>query len=218
MKHMEQLGQEYQDNKVKIDKAIQRVLSSGRYILGDEVKKFEKRFAEYMGSKHCVGVGSGFGALYISLMVASVPGAKVSILNELHSSTTSAVMLSGGVKQERADKTTDILIPVWKEGIEYPIKALCDKHVVIEDACQSMGMMVDGKRPGTFGIAGCFSFHPLKPLHCYGDGGAILTDNKDFAEDCKVFRNHGRKGERYGFGINSRLDEIQAAVLNEFLK
>jgi len=222
MKTERELAREYRQHGAETLRAINKVLNSGRYVNGREVEKFESNFASFIGSKYCVGVGSGFGALYLCMLAIGVKGQGVSIVNELHKSTTNAVVLAGGVPVHSYCRAARIVIPVQAKGFEYPELGewIEEGKDVIEDACQSLGMVVGGKRPGTFGLAGCFSFHPLKPLHCYGDGGAVVTDSKVFAKKIKELRNHGRVGrsEVYGVGINSRLDEIQAGVLNVELR
>lgn len=207
------LSLEYIEHKKDIDKAIQRVLRSGRYILGKELERFEKVFAEYVGAKYAVGVGNGFDALYICLKTAPVEEIKVYIKNELHISSSNAVKLVGGKIVDYDN--SNIVIPVIspKTG-DY--RVFSDK-IIIEDACQSIGM--HRKIPYT-AFASCYSFHPLKLLHCYGDGGAIAINDKSIYKSIKQFRNHGRIGKtkQYGLGVNSRLDEIQAAVLNVMLE
>jgi dTDP-4-amino-4,6-dideoxygalactose transaminase len=203
-----ELRREFIDSEVVISNAIKRVLLSGRYILGPELERFEKNFAAYVGTKYCVGVGNGFDALYIALRMIR-PYYSAYIHKQLHISTTNAAILS---KHEILSDplNADIIIPVVspKTGCDYPLA-----QFVVEDACQSIGMK--RKVPANV-YASCYSFHPLKVLHCYGDGGAICMNDKVLYKRVKEFRNHGRIGKtkQYGIGVNSRLDEIQAAVLN----
>lgn len=200
---------EYKKYHKDIDKAIKKVLLSGRYILGKELERFEERFADLVGTKYSIGVGNGYDALYISCRTVGVRKLNVYIHKELHISTTNAVYAAGGILVHSIDKS-DIVIPVVspKTGDDRFFN-----KIIIEDACQSIGM---NRKVPTNVSASCYSFHPLKLLHCYGDGGAIAVNDKELYKDIKEFRNHGRIGKtfNYSIGVNSRLDEIQAAVLN----
>lgn len=202
------LSQEYINNQIKIDKAVRKVLASGRYILGKELERFEKRFADYVGCKYAVGVGNGFDALYISLMM--LESDLVYIKNIKHKSAYNAVKLSYHEFVKKIE-FAGIIINTIAPNLNYDNNF--NDMIVIEDACQSIGM--NRKVPkGVF--TSCYSFHPLKLLHCYGDGGAITLNNKEVYKKIRKFRNHGRFGKtfKYGIGVNSRLDEVQAAVLN----
>jgi dTDP-4-amino-4,6-dideoxygalactose transaminase len=199
------LSREYIKNKKAIDFAIQKVLSSGRYILGKELERFEKNFAEYLGVKYVVGVGNGFDALYLSLLVA--PPGKVLIVNPLH------------ISVENACKFTFRPYTIIKpKQFNRSCMYIYLTNFLIQDACRTIGNLP--AKSICVGDLNCFSFHPLKKLHCYGDGGAIATNHKDLYKKLLILRNHGRIGKtfRYQAGVNSRLDEIQAAVLNVMLE
>jgi dTDP-4-amino-4,6-dideoxygalactose transaminase len=202
-----ELSREYSEYKTDIDKAIQKVLSQGRYILGKELERFEERFADLVGTKYAVGVGNGFDAIYISLMM--IEPDLVYISHMKHKSAENAILLSLHTYTEKIE-VAKIMIQTIAPNI--PTEADYGK-IVIEDACQSIGMK--RKVPDCV-FTSCYSFHPLKLLHCYGDGGAIAMNDKSLYKKIIRFRNHGRigKSNKYGIGVNSRLDEVQAAVLN----
>ena len=216
-----ELKLEYQEYKLEIITAIDKVLKSGRYVLGKEVERFETRFAEYIGTKYCVSCGSGFGALYLALKSLNKKGEYVNIINEQHVATTNAVKLAGMKPLYNASfAVTQATILVHSHRFDYNMDKYVDRtNILIEDACQSIPILLDDKRPGSFGLMGCFSFHPMKVLHCYGDGGAVTTNGKILMKRLKMLRDHGRdrNNNTYEFGINSRLDEIQATVLNIYL-
>jgi dTDP-4-amino-4,6-dideoxygalactose transaminase len=195
---------EYKSHHLKIIQKIDEVLLSGRYILGKEVRKFERNFAKYLGVKYVVGVGNGFDALYLSLLVA--PKGNVVVINPLHVSIINACKYAN--RNYRITKN---------RGFRSFILVESKYSFVIQDACR----MVGNQNPATIhrGDISCFSFHPLKKLHCYGDGGAIATDDRKLYMKLLILRNHGRMGksQKYLTGVNSRLDGIQAAVLNIYL-
>jgi dTDP-4-amino-4,6-dideoxygalactose transaminase len=200
------LSQEYIRHSFYIDRAIKRVLRSGRYILGPELERFEQRFAALIGTRYAVGVGNGFDAIYIAVKVSGMK--RVYIPNELHISTTNAVILAGG--HITTKEYSQIIMPVVSpENGDHSYR----DGYIIEDACRAVGM--DRVVPKWVAMS-CYSFHPLKKFHCYGDGGAIAVNDELLYMKIREFRNHGRVGKMncYGVGVNSRLDEIQAAVLN----
>ncbi len=229
---------EYRFQKKVVDEAINRVLTSGWYILGHEVEAFEKSFAAYVGSKYAIGVASGLDALQISLMALGVgPGDEVITVSNSAVATALAITNTGAKavfvdideyyhldssKLEAAiTAKTKAIIPVHLFGQATDIvatKKIADSHgiAIVEDACQAHGAKFADKHTGTFGITGCFSFYPTKNLGAYGDGGAIVTDSLEIYEKCKMLRNYGQKVRYYHEvkGINSRLDEIQAAILS----
>ena len=215
MKNEKILAQEYVNYRSDIIVAIDRVLMSGRYILGKEVARFEKRFAEYTGAKYCVGVGNGYDALQLSIRICFKPWSTIKVINEKHVATTNAIGASFALLHSNCDNVEGLIIvqPYHKEMF------INETVPYIEDCCQALGVHYDGKHVGNFGKAGCFSFHPLKALHCYGDGGAVVTNDKKVYEILLKYRNHGKdkKGNYVGWGRNSRLDEVQAAVLNVFM-
>jgi hypothetical protein len=202
-----ELSREYSEYKTDIDKAIQKVLSQGRYILGKELERFEERFADLVGTKYAVGVGNGYDAIYISLMMIEPDIVYISHMK--HKSAKNAIVLSYHAYTEKIE-LAKIMIQTIAPNV--PTEADYGK-IVIEDACQSIGMK---RKVPDYVFTSCYSFHPLKLLHCYGDGGAIAMNDENVYKQIKQFRNHGRIGktDKYNIGVNSRLDEIQAAILN----
>jgi len=184
-------------------------LKSGRYIFGKELERFEVRLADYLGVKYVLGVGSGYDALYMCLLL--YPSTHVYVENALHIAPSNAAQLAGHIIVDHPSATGIIIPTVAPTTGDHNYRT----GIIIEDACQSIGM----KRTIPKEVAAsCYSFHPLKKLHCYGDGGAIATYREDIYKRLKVLRNHGRvTGNAYTLGVNSRLDEIQAAVLNVML-
>jgi dTDP-4-amino-4,6-dideoxygalactose transaminase len=204
-KTQERLQKEFQAHKKKILKAVEKVLESGRYILGPEVERFEERFAELVGAKYCVGVNSGYGALYLCYLLHKPTTVK--IIGELHIATTNAAIAAGHTIKHKGISGLTVVA-------ELVIGDVCCVADIV-DACQALHLYM---YPRTIYAPTCFSFHPLKPFHCYGDGGAIVTNNKAIRDRLRILRNHGRKGDNYGFGVNCRLDEIQATILNVMME
>jgi len=217
--------------------AIEKVLDHGGYVLGKEVEEFESAFAQYCGTRFAVGVNSGFDAIFLSLRALGVgPGDEVITAGNSFIASAAAIALTGAtpvlvdvrddynidpaeVKRALTAKTRAIL-PVHLTGLPADIDALSaiadDQRIpIIEDAAQAVGARYGGRRVGGLGFAGCFSLHPLKNLHAYGDGGMISTNNEKFYETLKMLRNHGLKNreECEFWGFNSRLDTLQAAAL-----
>lgn len=217
------LAAQYKALKPEIDAAVSRVLASGRYIGGEEVDRFEESMARYLGVKHVVAVGNGYDALYIGLGVCGLRSHRTVIVDTYtHKSTESAVIHNGGVpyRPEDVSVNTDFYVVVHMNGRfnenAYKEVRWRDSYGVpplpiVEDACQAIGASHNGRKAGTVGRIGCFSFHPMKVLSCAGDGGAIVTNDDALAEELRRQRNHG--GD-VGYGVNSRLDAIQAAILN----
>jgi len=223
-------------------KAFQRVLRSGRYVLGPEVEKFEKGFSNYLDARYCIGVGNGLEALQISLMALGIRSDDEIITTPLSAVATTLAILSVGavpifvdVKEngqidenlieDSITKKTKAVLPVHIYGqpcnIER-IRRICREHklFLIEDAAQAHGSTLNNKKLGTFGDTGCFSFYPTKNLGAIGDGGAIVTNNSKIARMCRELRDYGQesKYKHVKYGLNSRLDELQAAILIEKLK
>lgn len=237
------LQAQYQTYKDEIDSAIQGVLDSSQYIMGPEVKKLEEGLANYTGVKHAIACSSGTDALLLALMAMGVkPGDEVITTPFTFIATTEVVSLLGAVPvfvdiepktcnidvsqiEDKITAKTKAIIPVSLYGQVADmdeINAIGKKHdlIVIEDGCQSFGATYKGKKSCNLSDFGCTSFFPSKPLGCYGDGGALFTNNDDFAAQARMILAHGSK-ERYKHevvGINGRLDAIQAAVLNVKLK
>ena len=236
---------EYNSLRGEIDSAIQRVLNSGLFILGGEVKRFESTFADYCGAKFCVGVASGTEAIAIALMslgiknddlVITVPNTAVPTVSAI--SMTGVKPIFVDIDQGTMLMKPDILresLKNLRDDIIKRIKAIIPVHLyglpclmdgilsvakefglrVVEDCAQAHGAELYGNKVGIFGDIGCFSFYPSKNIGCYGDGGAIVTNNEHLYQTILKMRNYGQE-ERYHHvikGINSRLDELQAAIL-----
>lgn len=234
---------EYLEIKKEVDGAIKRVLESGWFILGDELKNFEKEFASYLGVKYVIGVNSGTDALHLALLAAGV-GKDDEVITVSHTfiSTVLAIYWVGAKPvlvdidkntfnidpkeiERKITKKTKAILPVHLYGFPCEMNRIIKiakkyKFKVIEDACQAHGSMFENKKLGIIGDVGCFSFYPAKNLGAYGDAGAVVTNNDKLAEKLFKLRNYGQK-EKYYYqikGYNSRLDEIQAAVLRIKLK
>lgn len=232
------LKSQYLSIKSEIDAAIGGVLNDSGFIGGKHVEFFEKKFADYLGIKHCVGVGNGTDALFIALKVLGIgAGDEVIVPANSFIATSEAVTLCGakpvfadcesdtynispaGV-EKAITKKTKAVIPVHLYGQparmdEIIAIAKANKLWVVEDSAQAHGAEYKGKKAGTMGDISCFSFFPSKNLGAYGDGGAIVTNDDELAVKARMFANHGRK-EKYNHefeGTNSRLDGLQAAVL-----
>ncbi len=236
------LKRQYSSIRVEIDEAVRPVLEGANYILGESVELFEKEFASYLGVKHVVGVGSGTDALQMAMescdvqhakcvapantffaMVAATYGAQASLeLTDIRERTFT-------MDPERLEKVvgneTKAIVPAHLYGQTADLEpiqeiATCHSCIVIEDAAQAHGATYHRRRAGSIGEMSCFSFYPAKNLGAYGDGGAVATNNEEMAHRIRALRNYGEK-KKYlhtSMGRNSRLDEIQAAVLRVKLK
>ncbi|MCA9245486.1 MAG: DegT/DnrJ/EryC1/StrS family aminotransferase [Planctomycetales bacterium] len=218
--------------------AIGDVVDSAGFILGKQVELFEEEFAEYCQARFCIGVASGTDALHLSLRALGIgPGDEV--ITAANSFIASAYGIShAGATPVLVDVDPDdyTLDPQWLEEAITPktkailpvhlygqparmdeIREVADRHglKIIEDACQAHGAEYRGRRTGSLGDAGCFSFYPGKNLGAFGDGGAIVTNDADLAERLRLIRNYGQrvKNEHSMMGYNSRLDTLQAAIL-----
>jgi len=219
-------------------KAIEEVLKSAQFIMGPNVKAFEEEVASYLGVKHAIGVNSGTDALLIAVKAAGIgPGDEVITTPFTFFATAEAVSQVGATPvfvdvNERTynidpkaiepaiTERTKAIIPVHLYGQAAdmnPIMDLAEKYnlKVIEDTAQAFGGEYKGRKLGTIGHIGCYSFFPSKTLGAFGDGGLITTDDDEVAETVKMLRVHGSKKKYYNetVGYNSRLDEIQAAIL-----
>lgn len=204
------LGAQYQALKGPLDEAMQRVMATGRYINGEETERFEESLARYLGVKHVIGCGNGYDALFLSLIMLGVRSGEV-VTDEYTHISTHAAIRHAGAKPVFARTVDKVWLPVHMNGrIRNEVWGF-GPVIIIEDACQSLGASLNGEKAGTVGDAGCFSFHPMKVLGCAGDGGAIATNDDGLNVALRKFRNHG--GGK-GYGVNSRLDNIQAAILN----
>jgi dTDP-4-amino-4,6-dideoxygalactose transaminase len=229
---------QYKQLRQPIDQAVRRVMESGWFVLGTEVRKFEKEFATYLQSHFCVGVASGTEALTLSLLAQGIgPGDEVITTNVTAFPTITGIVQSGAqpvvvdilpenglMDPERIipkiTKKTKAIIPVHLYGQACDMQAIMDIAeefglVVIEDCAQAVGAKQKGRFCGTFGISGAFSFYPTKNLGAHGDAGAIVTQNKATYEKLLLLRNYGQSNRYYHdqMGLNSRLDELQAAIL-----
>ena len=224
------------------EEALLRAARSGWYILGNELQQFEAQFADYLGAKHCVGVNSGLDALILAVRALDIgPGDEVivpantyiaSILGVTENGATPVFVEPDELFCLDADKVeaaiterTKAILPVHLYGQPCDMERICaiaERHglYVIEDCAQSHGAVQNGRKTGTFGTIGCFSFYPTKPLGAQGDAGAVVTDDPALADKFRKLRNYG-SGVKYVnelVGINSRLDEYQAAVLQVGLR
>ena len=237
------LRRQYLSIKNEIDEAIQTVLNSGVFITGENVRAFEKEFANYIGVKYAIGVNSGTDALTIALRALGIErGDEIITVSFTFVSTVDCVVHNGGMPvfidiepesytidirqiEKAITKKTKAIIPVHLYGHPAdmdPILKTAEKHglYVIEDAAQASGAEYKGKKVGSLGHVACFSFYPSKNLGAYGDGGTIVTNDQEIAEKVKFLREYGQR-EKYShelIGYNSRLDEIQAAILRVKLK
>lgn len=241
------LGSQYRKIKKEVLAEIRKVCDSQHYVLGKNVKSFEQEVADYCGSKYAVGVASGSDALLLSLMAAGVgPGDKVITTPFTFFATVGSIAILGAEpvfvdidprtynmdpasleKRLKARSTKDVkaVIPVHLFGQcadMGPIKRVSKKYglKIVEDAAQAIGAEYKGKKAGSLGDTGCFSFYPTKNLGGFGDGGMITTNNKSTAEKLRMLRGHGSRKRYYHeiLGTNSRLDEIQAAALRVKLR
>jgi len=229
--------------RAEIDAATARVLASGWYILGPEVSAFEAEFAAYLGARHAVGVASGTDAVLLALRALGV-GSGDEVITVAHTAvaTVAAIALCGatprfvdidpatytldpGQLEAAITPRTRAVVPVHLYGAPadmQPILAIARAHdlLVVEDCAQAHGATTGGRRVGTLGDAAAFSFYPTKNLGALGDGGAVVTDRPDVAERLRLLRQYGWR-ERYVSdveGMNSRLDELQAAILRVRLR
>jgi len=232
------LKAQYAALKPRIDARIQQVLDHGQYILGPEVKELEDALAKFTGSRHCISVASGTEALLIALMALDLkPGEEVITTPFTFAATAEMIVLAGGrpvfadieadtcnldASRIEAQVTphTRAIMPVSLYG-QVPdmdeINAVAARHglAVIEDAAQSFGAVYQGRRSCALSTFGATSFFPSKPLGCYGDGGALFTDDDRLAQAAREIRVHGQSA-RYThtrLGVGGRLDTLQAAVL-----
>jgi dTDP-4-amino-4,6-dideoxygalactose transaminase len=224
----------------ELESAVKRVLRSGSFILGKEVEAFEQEVAEYLGVKHAIGLNSGTDALVIGLRTLGVgPGDEVITTAFSFFATAEAVINVGatpvfvdideetfnvdaGRIEEAVSERTKAILPVHLFGLPAAmewINAVAERQdlKILEDCAQSFGATLRGRRTGSLGDAGAFSFYPTKNLGAYGDGGMLVTNDEEAAETARMLRNHGaspeRRYENRMVGYNSRLDEVQAAIL-----
>jgi len=237
------LKSQYKEIEKEIDSKVKEVILSCNFIGGRYVKKFEQNFANYIRTKHCIGVGNGTEALFIALKCLGITqGDEVITAANSFIATSEAITMTGArvVFVDCDEKTYNIDVKKIEKAITNRTKAIIPVHLygqpadmdpilkiakkynlfVIEDAAQAHGAKYKGLNVGTIGDCACFSFYPGKNLGAYGDAGAIVTNNAELAQKVRMFANHGRK-EKYNHefeGVNSRLDGLQAAILDVKLK
>lgn len=232
------LKEQYQSLKPQMDKAVLDVLESGGYILGKNVKAFEQEMADYVGTSRAVALANGTDALQLALRSLDIgPGDEVITVAFTFVATTEMIALVGATPvfvevnpdtfnldindlEKKITPKTKAIVPVHLYGQPADMDSILEvakKHnlFVIEDCAQAIGSTYKGKKVGSLGDVGCFSFFPSKNLGCYGDGGMITTNLNTIADRILALRNHGGKIRYYHeeIGLNSRLDEIQAAIL-----
>lgn len=231
------LDRQFQMYQQEYEEAALRVLRSGWYILGKEVQQFEEEFATYTGRKYCIGLNSGLDALIMSVRALGIgEGDEVIVQANTYIATVLGITENGATPVfVEPDEYFNINVDRIEAAITDRTKAIMVVHLygqasnmnriveiankynlqIIEDCAQSHGACYDGKMTGCFGISGCFSFYPTKNLGAFGDAGAVVTDDKEFADKIRMMRNYGSRIKYVNEieGINSRLDEMQAALL-----
>lgn len=236
------LKRQYDLHAAEYEAKALAVLRSGWYILGREVAGFEQEWAEYIGSKYCVGLASGLDALWLSFRILGIgAGDEVIVCANAYIACVMGISINGAapvfvepdkydnidadkIEEKITDKTKAVLaVHLYGQACDMTkIMEIARKHNlrVVEDCAQSHGNHWQGQTVGTFGDIGCFSFYPSKGCGAFGDAGAIVTDNAELADKFKVYRNYGSR-VRYQnevVGTNSRLDELQAGLLRVKLK
>jgi len=233
----------YQRLKGEIDAAIELVLSGGDLIMRKQLREFENNIASFVGVDYAIGLNSGTDALHLSLLATGVePGDEVITVAHTFVATVATIVHCGATPilvdvgkdfnmdveqlEQAITPRTKAIIPVHLNGrlcnMEKLMK-IATKHnlIVIEDAAQALGATFDGQKAGSFGLASCFSFYPAKILGAAGDAGLAMTNNKEVVEKIHLLRDHGQQrttGDILYFGYNSRLDNLQAAILDVKLK
>ena len=236
------LGRQFSINASEYEQKALEVLRSGWYILGKEVTAFEKEWANYIGSKYCVGLASGLDALWISFRLLNIKqGDEVIVCSNAYIACVMGISINGATPVfVEPDEYDNIDANKIEAAITRNTKAILAVHLygqacdmtkimeiahnhnlkVVEDCAQSHGNHWNGQTVGTFGDIGCFSFYPSKGCGAFGDAGAIVTNNKELADKFKIFRNYGSEKRYHNkvVGTNSRLEELQAGLLRIKLK
>ncbi|MGF9764498.1 DegT/DnrJ/EryC1/StrS family aminotransferase [Microvirga sp. 0TCS3.31] len=234
---------QYQSIKEPLERAVLDVLRSGDYVLGDSVRAFEQDFAEYCGTQEAVALNTGTSALHLALLAAGIgPGDEVITVPLTFVATVAAIVYTGATPvlvdvdprtftmnpeafEAAITPQTRAVVPVHLHGRLADMEAICaiaNRHdiMVIEDAAQAHGAERGGRKAGTFGTMGCFSFYPGKNLGACGEGGAVVTANPEIAASLRCLRDWGQQ-EKYNHvmhGFNYRMDTLQAAVLGVKLR
>jgi dTDP-4-amino-4,6-dideoxygalactose transaminase len=233
------LKRQYQQLATLIDETTKQVYESGWFVLGKELENFETNFVHYCHAKYAVGVGSGTEALHLGLLACGIePQDEVITVSNTCVPTVAAISFAGAVPvfvdidpvtftmepnaiASRITSKTKAIIPVHLYGQCADMNPILDIAAqyglyVIEDCAQAQGALDRGRMAGTIGDVGAFSFYPSKNLGAFGDGGLVLTDNEEIACKLTFLRNYGQEKRYYHIikGFNSRLDELQAAILN----
>lgn len=230
---------EYQE---EFEEAALRVLRSGWYIMGKELSSFEEEFAAYTGAKYCVGLGNGLDALWLAFRVLGIgKGDEVIVQGNTYIASVMGITINGAtpvfvepdeyfnidaskIEEKITERTKAVLVVhLYGQASQMDkIVDICRRHKLrlVEDCAQSHGAKFKGQVTGTFGDIGCFSFYPSKNIGAFGDGGAIITNDEETAKMMRIYRNYGSEKRYYNMvvGTNSRLDEIQAALLKVRLK
>ena len=245
------LKQQYQVLREEMDQAILEAVASGAYIMGPQVKELEKQLADYVGVKHCLTCANGTDALTLALKAWGIgPGDAVFVPDFTFFSSAEVVSLEGAtpvfvdvheetfnidaadleravkgiVAEGRLRPRVVVAVDLFGLSADYQaVRTVADKYglLILEDGAQGFGGTIDGKRACSFGDISTTSFFPAKPVGCYGDGGAVFTDNDEWAALIESYRVHGKGQFKYDnvrIGLNSRLDTVQAAVLQVKLK
>ena len=233
-----QLDRGYRKFKSEYDKAVIDTLESGWYIMGKKGEKFEEEFAKFVDSKYCVGLNSGLDALILAFRALEIgPGDEVIVQANTYIASVLGITENGAtpifvepdefynldadkIEENITDKTKAILVVhlYGQASNMSKIRALADKYnlYLVEDCAQSHGSHYEDKMTGVWGDIGCFSYYPTKNIGAFGDSGSIVTDNYEIYQKMKMLRNYGSKVKYHNeiLGVNSRLDEIQAALLS----
>ena len=245
------LHRQYEAMKDEMDEAMLSVIASGAYIMGPQVAELEHQLADYVGVKHCITCANGTDALRLALMALGIgPGDAVFVPDFTFFATAEAVAMVGAtpifIDVDKETYNIDpceiieayetvrcntalhpaavIAVDLFGLPANYDVlRTVCNEHklLLVEDGAQGFGGSIDGKKACSFGDISTTSFFPAKPLGCYGDGGALFTDNDDYADLLRSFRVHGKGKDKYDnvrLGLNSRLDTLQAAVLQVKLR
>lgn len=245
------LKEQYKVLKNDIDTSISDVLSSGNFIMGNQVAELEAELADYVGIKHCVTCANGTDALYLAMLAWQIKEGDAVFIPDFTFFSSAEVVAHAGatpifldvdkhtynIDTERLEEkitetikegklTPKVIVAVDLFGLPVnfkEIKRIAEKYnlLVLEDAAQGFGGSIDGKTACSFGDISTTSFFPAKPLGCYGDGGAIFTDNDEWDSLLRSYRVHGKGNTKYDnirIGLNSRLDTIQAGILQVKLK